>query len=325
MTVFIARRLVRSVLVLFGVVTLTFVMIQLAPGDPARLYLGFNATPGQLAAERHLLGEDQSAIVQYAIYIGHVFSGDLGRSLFTQNSVLSTIGQRAPTTLELAFLTLLVSTAASLVLGMAAAWRRGSRLDDGVRTATVIGISLPNFWLGLLLILVFGLYIRNVLPPSGWVSLTQDPAQNLYHAVLPAFVLSLPVVAIVTRTLRTSMLDALNTDYVVFARAMGMRERTVLRRIALPNAIIPTTTVIGISVGYLIGSSVIIEQLFTIPGIGSLTVNGFAEKDYPVAIGGTLFIAFFFVAANFVVDVLYAYLNPKIRDLYLRRLRLADA
>ena len=325
MKVFILRRLVRSAVVLFGVMTLAFVMIHIAPGDPARMYLGFTAPPSALRAERHLLGEDQSFIVQYGLYIGHVLTGNLGKSLFTGIPVITTLGQRAPITLELTLLTVILSTIVSLILGVLAAWRRASSVDGAVRTGTVIGISVPNFWLGLMLILIFGLYIPHVLPSNGWVDFTTDPAQNLYHAILPVFVLTLPVVAIVTRTLRVSMLDSLSTDYVLFARSMGLRERRVLRSIALPNALIPTTTVIGLSIGYLIGSAVIIEQLFTIPGIGSLAVNAFQEKDFPVAIGATLFIAFFFVAANFVVDILYAYLNPKVRDLYLNRSRLADA
>jgi peptide/nickel transport system permease protein len=325
MSGFIVRRLLRSILVLLGVITLVFVMVHLAPGDPARLQLGMYAPPSAIAAQQHALGLDRPLLAQYGIYVGDILTGNLGQSIFTEVPVITTIGRRAPVTIELAFLAVLVASGVAVVLGAAAGWRRGSRFDGAVRTGTVIGLSLPNFWLGLILILIFGLYLPNILPPSGWVSFADDPVQNLYHAVLPVFVLALPLIAMIARTLRVAMLDTVNRDYVIFGRAMGLTERRVMSSIALPNAIIPTSTVIGISVGYLIGGAVIVEKVFTIPGIGQLTVNAFLQKDYPVAIGGTLFIAFFFVGANFVVDVLYAYMNPKIRDLYLRRRGVTNA
>jgi peptide/nickel transport system permease protein len=222
----------------------------------------------------------------------------------------------APSTIELTLLAVFVSSLVAVGLGMAAASRRGGRRDTAIRVGTVIAISIPNFWLALLLVLLFGLWVPGVFPSSGWVSLGSDPWQNLLHAALPAFVLGLPNLAIVTRTLRVSMLEALDSDYVRFGRSRGLGEPRLLRSLALPNAVIPTTTVIGLAVGLLISGTVIVENVFSIPGVGRLMVSSFQQKDYPVAIGATLFTAVAFIIVNLIVDMLYAVLNPRIKELY---------
>jgi peptide/nickel transport system permease protein len=315
-TQYLIRRLIRSVVIFAAAATLIFLMVRLAPGEPARLYLGLEATPEAIAAKRAELGLDRPLIEQYGSFIGNLVQGDLGESARSQDSVWALVLERAPATVELALLAVLVSSVIAIGLGLASASKRDSLRDGAIRVGTVIGISIPNFWLALLLILLFGLYIPGILPPSGWVPFTENPAENLWHAVLPVFVLGLPNLAIVTRTLRVSMLEALERDYVTFGRSRGIGERRLRRAFALPNAVIPTTTVIGLAVGLLISGTVIVEEIFAIPGVGRLMVDSFQQKDYPVAIGATLFTAFAFVVVNFIVDVLYAVLNPRIKELY---------
>lgn len=318
MTRYLARRLARSFVIFVAAATLIFLMIRLAPGDPARLYLGIYATPSAIAHERARLGLDHSLLVQYGTFIGNLFQGKLGNSVSNGNSVWSLVIAAAPATIELAVLAVVASSLVAIGFGLAAAARRGGARDTTIRVGTVIGISIPNFWLGLVLVLLFGLWVPGIFPSSGWVPIGSDPWQNLLHVVLPAFVLGLPNLAIVTRTLRISMLESLDSDYVLFGRSRGMSERRLRRSLALPNAAIPTTTVIGLAVGLLISGTVIVENVFSIPGVGRLMVNSFQQKNYPVAIGSTLFVAFAFIVVNLIVDVLYATLDPRIKELYAR-------
>jgi peptide/nickel transport system permease protein len=310
---YVLRRLIGSILVFFVVASLVFVMIQFAPGDPAQIYLGRDTDPAALAAVRHQFGLDRPLVVQWGKYLWNVVRGDLGVSLFTRRSVNTTLGQVLPPSIELAFFAVLWSSALAILLGVVAAARRGASVDGAIRLITLLAISLPNFWLGLMLLLIFGLYVPGILPAGGWVPFTQDPIQNLHHIILPAFVLGLANLAIVTRILRASMLDALKRDYVTFGRAMGVPERQVLRDVALPNAILPTTTVIGLAAAALIGGAVITEVVFTIPGVGQTMVTSFQRQDYPVAIGCTLVVAFAYVLVNFTVDILYTFFNPQVR------------
>jgi peptide/nickel transport system permease protein len=323
-TIYILRRMLGGLFVLWAVATLVFGMIKLAPGDPAYIFGGMYATPEDLAVIRHSMGLDQPVYVQYWTYVSNAARGNLGQSLFTHTPVTELLIERAPATIEITMLAALVASILGVLLGAIAAVRRDSVWDRLVRTGTLVGVSIPNFWLALMLLFIFGLYIPGVLPPGGWVAIGQDPIENLRNAVLPVIVLGFPTLAIVARTLRTSMLDTLSSDYIVFARAMGLPERKVVRSVALPNGIIPTATVIALAIGYLVGGTVIVEVVFTIPGVGQLMIDSFQKRDYPVAIGCTLFVATFFVVLNFVVDLLYAAINPKIRELYERQVSLAD-
>ncbi len=318
MTRYLIRRFIRSLIIFAAAATAIFFMVRLAPGNPARLYLGLEASPQAIAAKSHELGLDRSLLAQYGSFLGNLVRGDLGTSVRGGESVWSLVLQRAPVTIELTLLAVALSSALAIVLGMLAAAKRDSLRDATIRVGTVVAISIPNFWLALIFVLLFGLWLPGVLPPSGWVSFSSDPIGNLQHAILPVIVLGLPNLAIVTRTLRVSMLETLDHDYVTFGRSRGLGERRLRRAFALPNAVIPTTTVIGLAVGLLISGTVIVEEVFSIPGVGRLMVDSFQEKDYPVAIGATLFVAFAFIVVNFVVDVLYAFLNPRIRDLYAR-------
>jgi peptide/nickel transport system permease protein len=316
MTRYFIRRLIRSFVIFLAAATLIFLMIRLAPGDPARLYLGIDATPAAIAHERAALGLDRSLPAQYGTFMGDLFQAKLGSSVSNGESVWSLVMAAAPPTIELALLAVAGSSILAIALGLTAAAHRGGARDTAIRVGTVIGISIPNFWLGLVLVLTFGLWIPGIFPSSGWVTFSSDPWQNILHAILPAIVLGLPNLAIVTRTLRVSMIESLDSDYVRFGRSRGLSERRLRRSLALPNAVIPTTTVIGLAVGLLISGTVIVENVFSIPGVGRLMVNSFQQKDYPVAIGSTLFMAFAFILVNLIVDVLYAVLNPRIKELY---------
>ncbi|MDE0171363.1 MAG: ABC transporter permease [bacterium] len=306
---FILRRLVTSVLVLWAVATLVFLLISLTPGNVAMIFGGLDA---------RALGLDQPLAVQYGRYLSSLVQGDLGRSWLSGAEVAGLVADRAGPTLELALVTAVAATSIGLGVGLYTTVRRGRFGDVAMRVATVIGVSVPSFWLGLLLLMVFGLYIPDLLPAGGWIPFSVDPAGNLLHLVLPSAVLGLATVALVSRTLQVSMRDALQRDYVTFGRSAGLAERKVMRQVALPNAVLPTATVIGLMVGVLISGTVIVETVFTIPGVGRLLVQSLRNQDIPVATGATLFLATFFLLLNTAVDILYAWLDPRLRDLYGR-------
>lgn len=306
---FIFRRLVTSVLVLWAVATLVFLLISLTPGNVAMIFGGLDARE---------LGLDQPPAVQYGRYMSSLARGDLGRSWLNGAEVVDLVADRAGPTLELAIVTAVAATSIGLGLGLYTTARRGRFGEVAVRVATVVGVSVPSFWLGLLLLMVFGLYVPDLLPAGGWVPFSQDPAGNLLHLVLPSSVLGLATVALVSRTLQVSMRDTLQRDYVTFGRSAGLAESKVMRQVALPNAVLPTATVIGLLVGVLISGTVIVETVFTIPGVGRLLVQSLRNQDIPVATGATLFLATFFLVLNMAVDILYARLDPRLRDLYGR-------
>ena len=307
MTRFVIRRLVTSAIVLWAVVTLVFLLVSLTPGNAAMIFAGLDAAE---------LGLDQPLVVQYGRFMIDLVQGDLGRSWISGTPVRRLISQRAVPTLELALITSVIAASVGLGLGLFFAARRGTVGDVAMRVVTVVGLSIPSFWLGLLLLMVFGLYIRGVLSAGGWVSFSESPVANLLHLVLPSWVLGLTTVALVSRTLQVSMRDTLQRDYVTFGRSAGLTERTVMRRVAFPNAPLPTATVIGLLVGVLISDAVIVETVFTIPGVGRLLVQSLRNHDIPVATGATLFLAALFLVPNAAVDVLYAYLNPRLQELY---------
>ncbi|MEV0973507.1 ABC transporter permease [Microtetraspora glauca] len=314
---YVGRRVAGLALVLLIVLTLVFFMLRAAPGGPVDAYLGMNPTPEKRAEVEHRFGLDQPIWVQYAKFLGNLASGDLGNSLFSDRPVSAIIGERLPVTLELSLAAFLFWVVVGLAAGALAARRRDSFVDGLVRVGSVVALSIPSFWLALVLVVVFGLYIKGVLPSSGWVPFTEDPWENLRGVVLPAFALGLGSGAVIARTLRASMIETTRADYVSFARAMGMPERRVLRRITLRNAIIPTATVIGLMLGVFVSGTVLVENVFNIPGIGQTIVGAFRQHDYPLAIACTLITATVFLVANLVVDLLYFVLNPRIRAGFL--------
>ena len=306
---FIVRRFVTSVLVLWAVATIVFLLISLTPGNVAMIFGGLDARE---------LGLDRPLAVQYGRYISNLVRGDLGRSWLSGAEVVDLVADRAGPTLELALFTAVAATSIGLGLGLYATARRGRYGDIAIRVATVIGVSVPSFWLGLLLLMLFGLYVPDLLPAGGWVPFSEDPAGNLGHLVLLSFVLGLATVALVSRTLQVSMRDTLQRDHVTFGRSAGLAASKVMRHVALPNAVLPTSTVIGLLVGVLISGTVIVETVFTIPGAGRLLVQSLRNQDIPVATGATLFLATFFLLLNAAVDVLYAFLDPRLREIYAR-------
>lgn len=306
---FILRRLVTSAVVLWAVATLVFLLISLTPGNVAMIFGGLDARE---------LALDQPLAVQYGRYVSNLLRGDLGRSWLSGADVFELVTDRAGPTLELALVTAVLATSVGVAFGLYTTARRGRLGDVAIRVATVVGVSIPSFWLGLLLLMVFGLYVPNVLPAGGWVPFSEDPARNLLHLVLPSSVLGLTTVALVSRTLQVSMRDTLQRDYVTFGRSAGLSESRVMRHVALPNAVLPTATVIGLLVAVLISGTVIVETVFTIPGVGRLLVQSLRNQDIPVATGATLFLATFFLLLNAAVDLLYAYLDPRLREIYAR-------
>ena len=311
---YIAGRLVLLVPVLLGISIVTFALIRLAPGDAVLIALGADAraTPEQVAAIRRAHGLDQPVPVQYARWLGRVVQGDLGKSIRTGRTIRQELALRLPVTIELTILAAILGTIPALVFGTLAAIRRNSGLDYAATVSTLVGISVPNFLLATLLVLVFSLWLR-WLPPLGYVELARNPAQNLRNMVLPALSLGLPLTAILMRMTRSSVLEALGQEHVRVARAKGLRERRVVLRHVLPNAAIPIITVAGIQIARLLGGTVIVETIFGLPGIGRYIFEAIGTRDYPVVQGVTLVIAVLFVLVSLVVDILYAVVDPRLR------------
>ncbi len=305
----LARRLVQLVPTLLVVVTLVFVVFRIVPGDPATLMAGPEATAADRALIRHQLGLDQPLYVQYVTFVRQAVQGDLGKSQYSGRPVIQEVAERYPATLLLALSSLLVSVPLGLLLGAVAAVRQRSPLDYGSMALAVAGVSLPNFWLGLMLVVVFAVGL-GWLPSSGM--------GELRHLVLPAVTLGLPSLAVVARLTRSSMLDTLHRDYIRTARAKGLPEQAVILRHALRNSLIPTVTAIGLQFGHLLGGSVVVETLFSWPGLGYLLITAVRGRDYPVVQGTVLVFAVSFILINALVEALYAYLDPRLRTALAR-------
>ena len=305
---FIARRLLLLVPVLFGVTVFVFVLIHLAPGDPITAMLGvLPRSPEEVARLRHLLGLDESLPVQYLVWLGRVLQLDLGTSLYAHVPVAGLIAERLPTTIELAATSMLLSIVLGVSLGVICATRQGSWIDNVARLISVIGVSMPVFWLGMLLIIIFALFLR-VLPPGGSVG-QYGPIALL----LPSLTLGAAFSAVILRLTRSSMLEILNADYIRTARAKGLPAREVEFRHALRNALIPVITVTGLQTGTLLSGAVLTETIFSLPGLGRLMTDAVGARDYPLVLGSVLAVATVFVLVNLVVDLLYAAVDPRIR------------
>jgi peptide/nickel transport system permease protein len=309
---YLIRRLLFSLLVIAGVATLVFSLMHLIPGDPTTAILGLNATPESRAALRHDLGLDQPLLVQYFNWWGDLFRGDLGRSVMIGQPVSDLILQRLPTTIPLAILAMLFALLIAIPAGVLSALRRHSWVDASASFVAFAGLSIPDFWLGVLLILGFSLYVR-WFPPGGYVSIFQHPLEGLHHLILPAIALGTTFAAALMRMIRSSLLEVMNRDYVRTARAKGQRESIVVIRHALRNALIPAVTIMGVQFGTLLGGTLIIEQVFALPGLGRLTVQAVLDRDFPLVQGCVLVIATIFVFANLLTDLLYVYLDPRIK------------
>lgn len=310
---YLAGRLLLLIPVLFIISVLVFSLMHLIPGDPAQVLLGFeNTDPAQLAAVRRDLGLDRPLYVQYGIWLGRVLSGNLGTSVRTGRPIARLIGEALPFTLELAAYALILAIVIAMPIGTAAG-TTSSRLADGVmQTLTLLGLSLPVFWVGAVFILVFSVHLR-WFPVLTYPALMDAPAANLRGFFLPALTLAVPNAAAIARMVRSSLVAVRREEYVKVARAKGLSERAVVRRHMLKNALIPVVTLIGIVAGYLLGGSIVVEQVFAIPGVGRMGLQAIVQRDYPVLQAVVLLVTILFVWINLVVDLLYVFLDPRIR------------
>lgn len=308
----ILKRLIGMIPVLFLVSLIIFYIIHLTPGDPALLLLGEEATPEKLATLRQQLGLDQPIPVQYGIWLADVLRGDLGSSVRTHQPVSEAIAQRLPPTVELTLLAMLVSLAIAMPAGILSAVRRNSASDLVSTTLALFGISMPSFFLAILLIFIFALKLR-WLPPIGYTPITEDWIANLKGMILPALTLGAGTAAVISRQLRSSLLEVMSQEYIRTARAKGLSERMVILAHGLKNAMIPVITIIGLQIGALLGGAIITESIFVLPGVGRLVVDSIFARDFPVVQGAVLFLALVYLFANLVVDLLYVFLDPRIR------------
>jgi peptide/nickel transport system permease protein len=312
--VYLIRRLLLTAPTVVGVVTAVFLLIRLVPGDVVTQMVGLEGSlpRGRVEELKELFGLNRPLHVQYAEYLSKVAHGNLGKSLRTGRPVGREIGRRFPVTVELAMMGLLVAVVIGIPIGILAALKRG-RIADYLATAFVLlGLSVPSFWLGVLLILLFSLRL-GWLPPTGYESLDEGVFANLRHMLLPALSLGLILAAASTRIVRSSLLEVLGRHYIRTARAKGQVESAVVLHHALRNALIPVVTVIGLQFGSLLGGTVIIEQIFSLPGIGRYALEGINLRDYPVVQGAVLAIALSFTLVNLFVDFCYGFIDPRIR------------
>jgi peptide/nickel transport system permease protein len=314
MTTYVARRLIQMVPVVMLVSLVSFSLIFVLPGDPALAIIGEqNARDAKLYAQlRSDLGLDRPLPIQYLDWAGRVLRGDFGISTSTHQPVSTLLRQRVGATLELGLLGLSLAVLVAFPVGILSATRPNSRLDIAGTLVAMLGASIPHFWLGLLLILAFGLWLR-WLPPSGYVPPTQDLLGNLKLMLLPAIAVGSGSAAVLMRQVRSAMLEVLRQDYIVTARSKGLPTTTVTTRHALKNALIPVLTVLGLQVGLLIGGAVVTESIFAIPGVGRLAADSIFNRDFPVLQAIVLMLAMTVLAANLVTDIAYAWLDPRIR------------
>ena len=308
----ILARLVALVPMLFGLSIASFALVHVIPGDPALVMLGGEGTPQQVEALRKQLGLDRPLALRYWNWLKKVARGDLGESLYNRTRVTDELRWRLPTTLSLVCLALFFSISIGMPAGLISAVFRNSWLDHVARLLTLVSLSMPSFWLGLMLIILFSLKL-NLVPVVGYTSVVTDVWSGLHFLILPSLALGTYLTALLARLVRSSVLEVLGQDYIRTARAKGLREQTVLFRHALRNALIPAVTVIGINVGILLGGSAVIETLFVLPGVGQLVITSLYNRDLPVIQGLILYISIIYVLINLFVDVLYTYLDPRLR------------
>lgn len=308
---YIVQRLLLAVVVLLGVTFAVFSIIQLVPGDPARVILGVQANEQNVAALRERLGLNEPFLVQYWHWLTGVLRGDWGRSLITGQPVLPQIQARLPATLQLALMALLIGMLIAFPAGIISALRPGSRVDVFTSVVSQIGVTIPDFWLGILLVLFFSLTL-SWLPPSGYTPFREDALDWLAHIILPALTAGIVSGAIQTRFVRSAMLEVLGEDYIRTARAKGLHERRVILRHGLRNALIPIVTIIGLQITALLSSVVVVEVVFAWPGLGRLALNAVLDRDYPLLQGTVLVMATLLTLTNLAVDIIYFFIDPRV-------------
>ena len=305
-------RLLALVPMLLALTMVSFALVHVIPGDPALVMMGGEGTPQAVEELRHQLGLDRPLHVRYLEWLGQISRGDLGQSLYNKTRVSEELVWRMPTTLALVTLALVFAVAIGVPAGLLSAAFRNSWIDHAARLLTLVSLSLPGFWLGLMLIILFSLWL-DLLPIVGYEPITQGFGKALPYLILPSLALGANLAALLTRLTRSSMLEVLGQDYVRTARAKGLRDRAVLMRHALRNALIPIVTAIGINLGILLGGSAVIETVFVLPGVGQLVVRSLYNRDLPVIQGLVLYVAVVYVLVNLLVDILYTYLDPRLR------------
>jgi peptide/nickel transport system permease protein len=301
-------------LVLLGVSIVVFGVIHITPGDPARIMLGPSAREEDVQQLREQLGLNQPIYVQYLHWLGNAVQGNLGESIVLRRSVLQEVVQRAGNTLLLAVSAMIIAFPLGILIGMASAVGRGSLLDRVAMLLATLGLSLPSFWFALMLIILFSLTL-GILPGTGMTSAVNggSPLDVLQHLILPALALSVVPLAVIARYTRSAVLEVINQEYVTVARAKRLHDRMVLGRHVLSNTLVVTVTMLGLQVGFLLAGAVYIENVFSWPGIGQMLVDAILKRDFPLVQGGVLFVATTFVVINFATDLLYGYLDPRIR------------
>ncbi|MBI3706798.1 MAG: ABC transporter permease [Proteobacteria bacterium] len=312
MIAYIVRRLISTIPVMAVVGIFVFMLLHLSPGDPAAIIAGDNASIENIAAIRSRLGLDRPLWVQFLEWVWNTLRGDLGISIFSNLPVTTLMLQRAEPTIALSFTTLVVAVSIAVTIGVLAAWKAGSLLDRAVMAFAVMGFSVPVFVVGYLLVFVFAMQLR-WLPVQGYTPIAEGLAPWLHHLVLPSIALGLAYVALIARITRASMLEVLAEDYIRTANAKGVATGPMLLKHALKNAAVPIVTVIGIGVALLIGGVVITESVFNIPGVGRLVVDAIARRDYPIIQGVMVIFAGVYVLVNLAVDMIYTFLDPRIR------------
>lgn len=309
---YILKRLITLVPIIFGISVLVFTIMHLVPGDPASIMLGTNATPEATQALRQSMGLDDPLITQYMRWATGLLQGDFGVSVHSGTEILPQIIKRFMITLQLTLLAALIGWSIAIPLGIISAVRVHSSVDVFVRLLALLGISVPNFAIGTLLLLVLSLYF-GWFPPLDVVSFWQDPVEALQVFILPAVTMGIVLAAGVMRMTRSAFLETLDQDFIRTAWAKGNNRWTVIMGHALRNSAIPIVTIAGMQIGYLLGGSVIVEQLFSIPGLGQYILDGIYQRDYPVVQGGVLFVALVFVLVNLLVDIIYTWIDPRIK------------
>ena len=311
MLAYISRRLLLALPTLFLVSVIVFALMRMVPGDPAVVLLGEQADPASIAALHEEMGLNRPLPAQYFTWLVHAARGDLGSSIETHESVRSMIADRFPLSASVALSAIGFATLIAVLAGLCAAWKRDGPLDAAVVAGASLVLAIPSFWLGLLLLLLFGLHF-GWLPVIGYVPFSEDAKQAALYLILPVVTLATVESGVLTRMMRSSAIDVMKLDYVTHARAKGLSEPQVLARHVFPNAFAPTLTLVGLALGQLLGGIAVIETVFTLPGLGRLMVESILARDYPVVQGCLLFTALVYVSINLAVDILYPFFDPRV-------------
>jgi peptide/nickel transport system permease protein len=310
--VYVARRVLVAIPLLVGMSLLVFGLMRFVPGDPAVVVLGFKATPDGVKAFRQEFRLDDPLPEQYLRWVGGIARGNFGVDFRQNEPIGEMIAARLPVTLELTLLAALLAALIGVPLGLLGGGRRGGVADRAAQTVGLVGISIPDFWLGIMLILLLSLG-AGLMPSSGFVPFREDPLENLLHLALPALTLAVSRAAVLGRLTRAAVLDTVHRGFVQYARAKGLGERAVLFRHVLPNAAIPIVTVLGLQVGYMLGGAIVVETIFALPGVGRMTLDAVLERNYPVVQSTVVVVGAMFMLVNLLTDLLYGVFDPRVR------------